>query len=219
MNHKVISINELKKAGKWRAELFARATTKNTSTKWPAVQISEIATESTDAILPEELDGEQVLYVGLENVEPVTGCPVELLSQNKSNIRSRSKVFSANSILYGRLRPYLRKALISGEQLPSGICSTEFIVLIPKQEKVHPEFLRLLLVSKSITDQLARLQTGASLPRISSKDLFSLKVGLPPMEVQKTIINEYLTQKRRYTEALKVVSAFPDIIDDLVASC
>ena len=218
MNHKVISIRELKKAGKWRTELFARAISKNT-TKWPIVQISEIANESTKAVLPRELDGEQVLYVGLENVEPITGSPIELNPQNKSNIRSRSKIFTANSILYGRLRPYLRKALISGDEIPSGICSTEFIILIPKQDKVHPEFLRLMLVSKSVTEQLARLQTGASLPRISAKDLFSLKVGLPPMKVQKGMIDKYLTHKRRYAEALKIVSAFAEIIDDLVASC
>lgn len=218
MKYVITFADNLRTVGKWRAELFIDQGHANEYKNNLLVEIGEIAHESTSATMPEELDGDQVLYVGLENVEQVTGMPLSLNQQSKTNIKSRSKLFSKNQILYGRLRPYLRKAMLAGGKHSSGICSTEFIVIEPNIKRVLPEYLRLVLVSKFATNQLTRFQTGASLPRISARDLFSIKVPVPSIQRQRGIVKHYESQRVKYLNAIKVVQEFPVFIDKLTLS-
>ena len=136
---------------------------------------------------PGALDADSFYYVGLENVEPVTGDPVRVEEVHKNAVRSRSRVFRHGDILYGRLRPYLRKALLVEGKFRWGLCSTELLVLRPDESVVCGIFLRELLVSKPLTEVICRLQSGAALPRVSPEDLLSLEVPIPSLAEQRNI--------------------------------
>ena len=105
-------------------------------------------------------------------------------------VRSRSKMFRKGNILYARLRPYLRKVLLVEEPFEFGLCSTEFIILDVDPSVVLPQYLRDLLSSESVTSYLSRLQGGAALPRVSSKDLLAMEIPVPPQRVQMRIVEE-----------------------------
>src|SRR5262245_61588851 len=113
MISKIVDFENLVACGRWRVELFTDVNPAAVESHWPLVAISELADEVSGAILPSDCIGESVLYIGLENVESVTGEPVGLKMRNKESVKSRSKVFSSGNILYGRLRPYLRKAFLA----------------------------------------------------------------------------------------------------------
>lgn len=194
-----VPFQELDHFGRWRVEVFTDRVDPQRGGKWERVPLSELAVESSEAILPSEYATEQVLYVGLENVESVTGEPVDLRPREKEEIKSRSKLFRDGYVLYGRLRPYLRKVLLATPPYHEGICSTEFIVLIPNVERILPELLRAVLASEVISKDLARFQIGAALPRISPKDFFSLRIPLPPMKVQR----EYLARLKETSVAIR----------------
>ena len=182
-----ITASELFSAGRWRVEIFTDDNSLNLVSRWPTVLISDIADESSMAANPSEYSAENICYVGLENVEPITGDTVDLALRNPAEIKSRSKIFRKGDVLYGRLRPYLRKVYLAEGAFSEGLCSTEFIVLRPKKGKVLPSVLRALLASEAISKQLARLQIGAALPRVSPSDFFRASVPLPPMGVQEEI--------------------------------
>jgi len=213
MFSKIIDFQDLPPSGRWRVELFTDVTAAVVDSRWPLVRIRELADESSDAILPAECDGDTVLYVGLENVESVTGEPVDLEVRDKASVKSRSKVFKSGDILYGRLRPYLRKAFLAQHPFKKGICSTEFIVLTPKKSVVLPDVLRAMLVSKQLTDELARFQIGAALPRISAKDFFSLQLPLPPLAVQEQWAKKLSDLSVLVRKARQQIQSFPNQLD------
>src|SRR5438034_10967700 len=104
-----ISATDLFNAGRWRVEIFTDDNSQNIVSRWPTVRIAEVAEESSTAVDPQAHEDYNFLYVGLENVESVTGDAVDLHKRDKGEIKSRSKVFGKDYVLYGRLRPYLRK--------------------------------------------------------------------------------------------------------------
>ncbi len=211
-----ISATDLFDEGRWRVEIFTDDNSHNIVSKWPTVRIAEIAEESTTAIDPHAHEDDKFLYVGLENVEPVTGDAVDLQKRAKGEIKSRSKVFGRDYVLYGRLRPYLRKVFWAERDYSVGLCSTEFIVLKPAKDKVLPSVLRAILASEAIAKQLARLQIGAALPRVSPSDFFRASVPLPPMEVQEKMAEKFTALK---TERLRLKARLlenPAEIDQIV---
>src|SRR5690606_31764178 len=99
----------------------------------------ELVCLSTAALDPPDFEPRD-LYIGLENVEPVSGDVINASRISQQHVRSRAKIYSGGQILYGRLRPYLRKAALIPRDAPNGLCSTEFIVLEPRTDLVDPVF-------------------------------------------------------------------------------
>ena len=193
---------EFFETGRWRVEIFTDDNSAGISSRWPCVKIGDIVAESSTAVNPQAYGEEDFYYVGLENVESVTGDCVDLQKKKRGDVKSRSKVFGKDYVLYGRLRPYLRKVFVADVPYESGLCSTEFIVLRPAMDRVLPEVLRAILASEVIGNQLARLQIGAALPRVSADDFMRATVPLPPMSIQMTMAAK-LAELRKERLSLK----------------
>ena len=182
-----VELADLQRSDRWRADFYVHGGTKPFATKYGLRMLGEVVTLSSDAVDPAALGGTSFYYVGLENVESVTGDSMGVDKVGPDAVRSRSRVFREGDILYGRLRPYLRKALLVERKYAWGLCSTELLVLRPIEADVCGVFLRELLVSKQLTDLICRLQSGAALPRVSAEDLLSVQVPIPPLEEQRKI--------------------------------
>lgn len=188
MKARVVELSDLERSDRWRAEFHIHGGTAALYAKKCRLKsLGDVVTLSVDATDPVALNVSSFYYVGLENVEPVTGDAIGVEKVSKDTIRSRSRVFRQGDILYGRLRPYLRKALLVDGKYSWGLCSTELLVLRPDESVVCGIFLRELLVSKPLTNVICRLQSGAALPRVSAEDLLSLKVPIPPLQEQRTM--------------------------------
>lgn len=201
MKARTVTLASLAKSDRWRAEYHVHGTTGLFADGCSLVPLREVVILSTDAADP-ALQETLFYYVGLENVESVTGDGLGIERVHKSAVRSRSRLFRQGDILYGRLRPYLRKALLVDEKYRWGLCSTELLVLRPKESVVYGVFLRELLVSRQLTDVICRLQSGAALPRVSAEDLLSLEVPIPPLQEQREIVEAALSI-RAQRESLK----------------
>lgn len=206
MKTRTILISDLTEAGKWRADLHVHSDSEIKSDRFELLAIGEIVVESKEATEPAALDG-QFYYIGLENIEPVTGDGNGIELVTAESVRSRSKVFEDGDILYGRLRPYLRKAFYVEEPYKQGLCSTEFLVLKPKTNMILPLFLREVLVSDMVTELVTRMQGGAALPRISSKDLLGIKVPVPPLSYQKECVAKIEKARTQRNELLQRIEA------------
>ncbi|MCP4108241.1 MAG: hypothetical protein GY749_22300 [Desulfobacteraceae bacterium] len=199
MEARVVPIADLVSLGKWRADLHVHLEAEIKSERFKLMPLSEVVVESKTAMDPKDKCSEGFYYIGLEHIEPVTGDPIGISIVSCKDVRSRSKIFKEGDILYGRLRPYLRKCLIVEEPYTKGLCSTEFIVLKAKSEFILPLFLREILVSDKITELVTRMQGGAALPRVSSKDLLNIRIPVPPLSFQKECVAklEQIKKQRR----------------------
>ncbi len=206
MKTRTILVSDLLEVGKWRADLHVHSDSEIKSDRFELLAIGEIVVESKQATDPADVDG-QFYYIGLEHVEPVTGDGNGIELVTAESVRSRSKMFEEGDILYGRLRPYLRKAFFVEGLYKRGLCSTEFVVLKPKKDMILPLFLREVLVSDMVTELVTRMQGGAALPRISSKDLLGIKVPVPPLSYQKECVAKIEKARTQRHELLQRIEA------------
>jgi len=128
---------------------------------------------------PSSADGQP--YLGLEHL--ASGAPAIVGVGDPHTVRSAKTVFQERDVLYGKLRPYLRKAVLTPFD---GICSTDIIVLRSKSLML-PEFLVYLLHSDHFVDRAKATTSGVNHPRTSWSKLKPFVVPVPPLSEQKKI--------------------------------
>ena len=101
------------------------------------------------------------VYVGLEHV--ASGRFVRIGEGKASDVQSAKYSFQRGDVLYGKLRPYLDKAVLATD---AGICSTELLVLRPK-ESVDPRFISALVHAPRFVAHAVSGTTGVQHPRTS----------------------------------------------------
>lgn len=184
-----VSISDFEAAGRWTVAFFSSETVMESSTH-PLVAIGEVVNERKITIDPLSINSKSVNYLGLENVRSLTGELVDFHKRPPSEIKSRSKTYDFDDVLFGRLRPELNKVLLAPAEISPGICSNEFIILSGNAKRIHPRYLRYVLASPYVSAYAQKLRSGASLPRLSASDLLDLKIPLPTLSEQGEIVKK-----------------------------
>jgi type I restriction enzyme S subunit len=121
-------------------------------------------------------------YVGLEHIESHTA---RFIGSNEPQpVKSSTFRFSSQHVLYGRLRPYLNKALAPDFD---GHCSTEIFPLKPYPE-LSREFLLYWLLADETCDRVNATCTGARMPRAQMNEVLDFEFPLPPLTEQQRIV-------------------------------
>ena len=177
----------------------------NVPADWKVVRLKRMAALRTErrTDIPEDLT-----YIGLEDVESGTGCYKPTPTDSRQVEGSTVGVFSKGDVLYGKLRPYLRKVIVAEND---GVCSTEFLALKP--HKATASWIHQWLLSHEVTQQIESGCAGAKMPRADWEHVGSMHVPLPEAEEQELIIstlesentriNALIAQKARFVELLK----------------
>jgi type I restriction enzyme, S subunit len=169
---------------------------------WDTTKLKNIIEFKRESILPDKIkDGTS--YVGLENIEKETGVIIDIQIVKKGFLKSNKFIFDQESILYGKLRPYLNKVA-----LPSfnGICSTDIIPLKAKINKSNKYFICQLMKLPCFVSFATERSSGANLPRISPKDIGDFESISPPIDLQNkfaSMVEEIEKQKQLAEESLK----------------
>ena len=120
--------------------------------------------------------------VELEHVEPETGC---LLGWDSSGAQASIKTsFKRGDVLFGKLRPYLRKYAIAPFD---GICTTEILAIHSRNGQVDNQFLFYLMQGNGVFTTVEALSYGTKMPRVSWTDLSDIVLGIPPLPEQQKI--------------------------------
>lgn len=144
---------------------------------WEVVTLGDMFEISKAKIAPEDIDN-GASYVGLEHINSRGHyTPVNIL---KGDLKSTKSIFSSGQILFGRLRPYLRKTVLTSN---SGICSTDILVIQPAS-LVSAMYITFFLRLDSTVRKATERCKGANLPRISSRDLIQFAIPSPPIAMQ-----------------------------------
>jgi type I restriction enzyme S subunit len=112
-------------------------------------------------------------YIGLDLMPRAT--PVLSKWTSTTDIASNKSAFSEDDILFGKLRPYFQKA---GVALTSGICSTDILVLQPKENLWFSAVLS-TVSDKKFVDQLTQSSSGTRMPRTSWNDMAEYELQVP----------------------------------------
>lgn len=150
----------------------------------------------------------ETTYIGLEDVEAGSGKYKPTNGSSRQSEDSTVGIFYEGDVLYGKLRPYLRKAIVSEME---GCCSTEFLVL--RAEKTEPKWLQEWLLTPDVTHQIESGCEGAKMPRADWWHVGSIEAVYPDQDEQAQIlatldretarIDALIGKKTRFIELLK----------------
>lgn len=148
--------------------------------EWQTVPVGQVCTLRREMADPKSEAASP--YVGLEHID--SGDPVLRRHGHASEVRSGKSRFEAGDILYGKLRPYLDKAVLVHE---GGICSTDILVLSADGHKVTGGFLVGLLHTRRFCSYAKSTMTGVNHPRTSWPSISKYSIPLPPLSEQNGI--------------------------------
>jgi restriction endonuclease S subunit len=191
-----------------------------TSKKYPTKKLRELVLplkETNQRLTPANFPENEFNYLGMENVESETGRIVNFNPVLGKQIKSSSVIFDEEHILYGKLRPYLRKIVIpSLHGISRGIASSEFIA-IKSKEGINKFYLAEYLRSAIIAKQ-AEMAIGARMPRISTQMFLNLKIPLPSEDVQLKIIKELNAYHTKAESMISKISNTKSTIQQTIES-
>ena len=154
---------------------------------WEVLKLKRVTSLSN-----EKTSKQDAIYIGMENVLSWKGS-YDL--NNQINPESVCSVFSKGNILFGKLRPYLAKCIISDFD---GICSSEFLVL--KNINCNKKYLLHYLLNPKFIDIVNSSTYGAKMPRANWNFIGNQSVTIPPIEEQQQIV-AYLDEQMQKIEA------------------
>ena len=126
-------------------------------------------------------------YIGLENIESQTGKFVETGIQVD---KSENIVVEIGDVLFGKLRPYLRKYWRA--TFPS-TASSEFLVF--QSSELDMNFLYYAIQSDSFIEEVNTSTYGSKMPRASWEYIKNMKIAFPTSLVEQQKIADFLDKK------------------------
>ncbi len=153
---------------------------------WGVKAFGEIATIRNDKILTYGSE-EAMFCVELEHIEQSSG---KLLSWSDAKRRRTTKFrFSPSDVLFGRLRPYLKKYWFSDR---SGVCSTEIWPLVPKSAEFCASYLYQVVQTDQFIEK-ASTAYGTHMPRADWSFLSQAEIYVPTDPYEQVAISEILS--------------------------
>ena len=147
--------------------------------EWKTALIGELASVRTERVMPEpESD---LAYVGLEHIEAESG---RLLGQGRAGDTVSLKTpFEVGDILYGKLRPALRKVL----RAPfCGVATTEILAIVPR-DPGDAAFIEHVLHADEVLAWALQGAEGTKMPRTSWNRLSRFRLLCPSREERQAI--------------------------------
>ena len=157
----------------------------------------------------EKKPGRELPFVALEHIVSALG---GLVPDFEWELKDASDyaTFKPGDVLYGKLRPYLRKCLLADR---AGCCPTELIVLRPNPDRYSAPYLYYLVVSDYFSAVADSTSYGTKMPRTSWEVLGTAAVPTPPLDEQRAIagfldretaqIDALIAKKERLIELLQ----------------
>lgn len=144
-----------------------------TTAEWREAPLRDVAEIARSGISPEHIQA-GTTFVGLEHISGEGEVHNPQVIQ-KNEIKSTKFIFNSDHVLYGKLRPYLRKIARPNFQ---GVCSTD-ILPISTKSNLDRDYLFHYLRQDEMVRLAALRSSGANLPRISPKILADFPIRFP----------------------------------------
>ena len=187
---------------------------------WPRIPLGELSVERGGSVDPSKYPNE---IFELFSIPAFDKGEAEIIAGKE--IGSSKKCVQPNDVLISRIVPHIRRSWVVPEingyrQIASG----EWIQF--RSDQIYPNFLRHFLVSDPFYQKFMKTVSGVggSLLRARPKEVYRIKVPLPPLEEQKRIArildtaDEIRAKRRQSIEELDRLaqSVFLDMFGDPV---
>ena len=149
------------------------------SSDWESKKLKDIVQISKEKYNPDS-DKTNYRCVELEHLSQETGLLLGFTDSIKQN--SIKNKFHKGNILFGKLRPYLKKFYYPNFD---GVCSSEIWVFDTKE---YPKYIYYLIQSKRFID-ISNVSSGSKMPRSDWKFMKDFIFPIPDIKTQKETAN------------------------------
>ena len=151
---------------------------------WVWVRLGEITDYGQGKQVRQKNIPQNSLIIEMEDIEKEK---FKLLIKNYNRVPKSSKnAFKKGDILYGKLRPYLKKIIIADED---GYCSTE-IIPFNGFAKINNDYLKYCLASPPVDYLVNAITHGMDMPRLGTQNARNILIPLPPLAEQRRIVEK-----------------------------
>ena len=149
--------------------------------EWKKYELDDIAMISKSKYNPTK-SNKTYKCIELEHIAQEDGRILGYVNSKEQN--SIKNKFDSGDILFGKLRPYLKKYWISNFE---GVCSSEIWVL--KARKISNSFLYRIVQSEKFNN-IANVSSGSKMPRADWNYMSSTIFLVPKLNEQEKIAND-----------------------------
>lgn len=166
---------------------------------WRSLRFKEIADLGKERISPQNI-APGTACIELENISKETGQMIGITDPSKQS--SQKNVFYKGNVLFGKLRPYLKKYLFCDF---NGVCSSEIWVLSSKNGCQSKYLFYLIQTSQFI--RVADQSSGTKMPRADWTNVSKLVVPIPPIQEQEKMTDILATWDRAIERVQRLIEA------------
>jgi len=170
---------------------------------WANQKFSEICDRVSESYSPKP--GGSTPYIGLEHL--AQGFPAFIGCGVESDVKSGKSAFKQGDILFGKLRPYLRKGAMAEFD---GVCSTDILAFRAKAG-IDAEFIKFLIHSGQFIEHAKATTTGVQHPRTSWSSLSEFSLSVPPLSEQKAIAHALSTVQRAIEAQERIIQTTTEL--------
>jgi type I restriction enzyme S subunit len=170
---------------------------------WPKEPIGDLVHFNTAQIMPKP--GEAYFYLAPEHIESDTGNYTGPHRIDGRDLGSAKHPFTAEHVLYCKLRPYLNKVVLPHTD---GVCSTELVPLRPGP-KLLREFLAIYLRLPFFVATAVQKSQGTKMPRFGPELMKRETMIVPPLPLQQSFclqVSRLMEISQRLKEGLSLSS-------------
>ena len=150
---------------------------------WEWVRFFSIVEIATNLVSPERYF--DYMHIAPDNIEKSTGTLLECRTVAQDKVSSPNHLFFKGQILYSKIRPLLRKAVIAPFD---GLCSAD---MYPLKTSLNKEYLLRYILSDSFNAQVATaMSSRVKMPKINQAELSKVLIPVPPIQEQERIVNK-----------------------------
>ena len=125
------------------------------------------------------------IHIAPDNIEKVTGNLLKCRTVAQDKVTSPNHLFFKGQIIYSKIRPLLRKAVIAPFD---GLCSAD---MYPLNTSMNKEYLLQYILSDAFNIQVASaMSSRVKMPKINQNELSKVLIPVPPIREQECIINK-----------------------------
>ena len=148
--------------------------------EWKWGTIADVAEIQSNLVAPiEVLD---LPHIAPNHIESGIPCLLPFRTVREDEVISAKHRFSAGQIIYSKIRPYLRKAVLVDFE---GVCSAD---MYPIRAKCDSKYLLYWLISPEFTNLSMEHQGRTVLPKINQNALYKIATPIPPDQEQREIV-------------------------------
>jgi len=173
--------------------------------EWEKVKLGDVCEITSKLVDPRDVELKNLRHIGGANIVSESGELVNLQSAAEEKLISGKFLFDDTMVLYSKIRPYLMKVARPNF---SGLCSADIYPLKPYSDRIMRDFLFSLLLTPEFTDYAIKGSGRVGMPKINRDHLFEFSFGLPPLVIQKKIVERIEAERVLVESAKRLIEVY-----------